>query len=159
MHAKVKLVYSSRSGIDSFVREVAAANPVQLAEAERRGVAGVFIRDLAQRIDLPATRVSQMLGVPRATAASKSRPGEVLGGSGGQAAIGMAKLLARAQAIVAASTASQAKGFDVARWLGKWVDIAQPSLGGRKPADLLDTPSGQEAVMRLLGAFESGAYQ
>lgn len=32
-------------------------------------------------------------------------------------------------------------------------------LGGRKPADLIDTPTGVEVVARLLGSIESGAYQ
>ncbi|HEY8707729.1 MAG TPA: antitoxin Xre/MbcA/ParS toxin-binding domain-containing protein [Burkholderiaceae bacterium] len=32
-------------------------------------------------------------------------------------------------------------------------------MGGRKPADLIDTPTGVEVVARLLGSIESGAYQ
>jgi uncharacterized protein (DUF2384 family) len=32
-------------------------------------------------------------------------------------------------------------------------------LGGRRPADLLDTPTGVEVVARLLGSLESGAFQ
>jgi len=31
--------------------------------------------------------------------------------------------------------------------------------GARKPADLVDTPTGLEVVARLLGGIESGAYQ
>jgi putative toxin-antitoxin system antitoxin component (TIGR02293 family) len=154
-----RLSYDTKQGIDAFVDQVAAASPVQLADAERNGISGVFLKDLAECTRLPFVRVVEILGVSRATASEKVRKGEVLTGVGSHAAIGVAKLMAKAKAIVANSTASEAKNFDVARWLGEWIEIEQPSLGGRKPADLLDTPSGLEAVLRLLGAIESGAYQ
>lgn len=70
----------------------------------------------------------------------------------------MEKLLDLAKAIVENSTAQEA-GFDPAAWLDRWLEIPQPSLGGRKPADLIDTPIGVQVVTRLLGAIESGAYQ
>jgi len=57
------------------------------------------------------------------------------------------------------TTASEAKMFDATKWLGQWIERPQPALGGRKPADLLDTPTGVELVARLLGSIESGAYQ
>jgi uncharacterized protein (DUF2384 family) len=85
--------------------------------------------------------------------------GEVISGSGGQAAIGIAKLIAKAEEMVADSTASEASGFDATKWLGRWLEIAQPALGGHKPSALLDTPTGLQVVLKLLGAIESGAYQ
>jgi putative toxin-antitoxin system antitoxin component (TIGR02293 family) len=153
------VAYRRAKGVDDFVRQVARATPLQLVEIERRGVAGRFLKDLAKRMDIPAVRVFDMLGVPKATAEKKSSTGDVVSGSGGQAAIGMAKLVAIVQDIVAHSTAQQTKGFDAAKWLGQWLDRPQPSLGGRKPAELIDTPTGVEIVARLLGAIESGAYQ
>jgi putative toxin-antitoxin system antitoxin component (TIGR02293 family) len=110
-------------------------------------------------MQIPATRMFTMLGVPKATAEKKSAAGESLSGSGGQAAIGVARLLGIAQAIVAQSTAPEAVDFDAAKWLGQWLERPQPALGGRKPGDLIDTPTGIEVVSRLLGAIESGAYQ
>ena len=38
------------------------------------------------------------------------------------------------------------------------IERPQPALGGNKPADLLDTPTGLQVVSRTLGALESGAY-
>jgi len=73
--------------------------------------------------------------------------------------IAMAKLLGLAREIVANSTAAEAKDFDSVAWLGRWIETAQPALGGRKPADLIDTPTGVEMVAKLLGSIESGAYQ
>jgi hypothetical protein len=71
----------------------------------------------------------------------------------------MDELIAKAAAIVANSTAPEAKGFDAEKWLARWIETPQPALGGRKPSELLDTPQCAEAVLRLLGAIESGAYQ
>jgi len=152
------IVYRAKDGVDHYVRQVAAATPIQIVEIEREGVLGSFIKDLSKRMEVPSSRVFNILGVPKATAEKKAATGEMVGGRGGQAAIGMVKLLAIAQEIVANSTASDAKGFDAAKWLGRWIERPQPSLGGRRPADLIDTPTGVEVVARLLGSIESGAY-
>jgi len=153
------VMYVHDKGVDDFVQQVHCATPIQLVEAERHGVDGRFLKDLSKRIDIPAVRVFTMLGVRRATAEKKAMQGAIVSGSGGQAAIAFAKLLGTAKAIVENSTSPEAKDFDSARWLGKWLERPQPALGGRKPADMIDTPTGVEVVTRLLGAIESGAYQ
>jgi hypothetical protein len=89
----------------------------------------------------------------------KPASGEFVSGAGGQAAVGMIRLLGIAQEIVNNSTADEARNFDSAKWLGQWIERPQPALGGRKPAELIDTPTGVEVVARLLGSIESGAYQ
>jgi len=153
------VAYHSTKGVDDYVRQVARATPLQLVEIERQGVLGSFIKDLSRRMEIPSSRIFTILGVPKATAEKKAAAGERVEGRGGQAAIGMVKLLGIAQEIVANSTASEAKTFDATKWLGRWIERPQPALGGRKPADLLDTPTGVELVARLLGSIESGAYQ
>ena len=153
------LAYQRDKGVDAYVQEVFDASPMEIIEIERIGVDGGFLKDLSKRIDLPASRVFAMLGVPRATGEAKAAKGEMLTGTGGQAAVGFIKLLGIAQEMVNNSTAEAAKDFDAARWLGQWIERPQPSLGGRKPADLIDTRTGIEVVAKLLGAIESGAYQ
>ncbi len=153
------LDYRPADGVDAFVRKVAAATPMQIIETERAGVRGTLIKDLARRMQVPASRFYEVIGVPKATAEQKASSGAMFAGDGGQAALGVVRLLAIVQAIVANSTAEGAKGFDAPQWLGRWIERPQPSLGGRKPADLLDTPSGIGVVSRLLGAIESGAYR
>jgi uncharacterized protein (DUF2384 family) len=76
-----------------------------------------------------------------------------------QTALGMARLMSIAIDMIANSTASEAAGFDIEEWLARWINRPQPALGGKKPADLIGTPVGLEAVCRVLGAIESGAYQ
>ncbi len=153
------VAYHPTQGVDAYVRQVARATPLELVEIERQGVLGSFIKDLARRMEIPSSRMFTILGVPKATAEKKAAAGERVEGRGGQSAIGMVKLLGIAREIVANSTAAEAKTFDATRWLGQWIERPQPALGGRKPADLLDTPTGVELLTRLLGSLESGAYQ
>jgi putative toxin-antitoxin system antitoxin component (TIGR02293 family) len=153
------VVYVSSAGVDDFVTRFHEADPIRLIETERMGVAGVFVKDLSKRMQIPAQRMFSMLGVPKATAEKKVSSGELLTGSGGRAALGMARLLGMAREIVANSTAPGARDFDSAKWLGLWLEKPQPALGGRKPAEIIDTPTGVDLVARLLGSIESGAYQ
>jgi uncharacterized protein (DUF2384 family) len=148
-----------KGGIDAYVRALADADPLQLMQVERDGVEGSFVKDLAAGMGIAASRFFVILGLPKATIEKKAAAGQRVAGSGGQAAIGMAKLLATAQRLVSDSTAPQARGFDAAKWLGRWIEQPQPALGGLKPSDMLDTPTGMAVVARLLGALESGAYQ
>ena len=153
------IVYQSKTGIDVYVRQISDATPMQIVEIERKGVPGFFIKDLSKRMEIPSSRIFRILGLAKATAEKKAAAGEMIAGRGGQSAIGMVKLLGIAQRLVADSTADAAQDFDAARWLGRWIERPQPALGGRKPADLLDTPTGIQVVARLLGSIESGAYQ
>ncbi len=154
-----EIAYGNALGFEAFVQRVSGATPMELVLTERAGVQARLIKDLAGHLDIPASRLFAMLGVPKATAEKKVAAGEVIGGQGGHNLLGLVRLLGMARALVASSTAADAADFDAARWLGRWIEIPQPSLGGRKPAELLDTPTGLEIVGRVLGAIESGAYQ
>ncbi len=152
------LAYHRKQGVDAYVKQVRDANPVQIIEIERQGIASTFIVDLSKRMDLPSSRMYAMLRIPSATAARKSAAGAVIDGRAGLATMGMIKLLGIAQDIVQDSTSPEAEGFDTAKWLGQWIERPQPALGGQKPADFLDTPTGVEMVAQVLGAVRSGAY-
>ncbi len=155
----LEIEYGPKTGFRTFIGRVSRATPMEIVLTERAGVHAKLIKDLAKHMAIPASRLFTILGVPKATAEKKVAAGEMVAGQGGQAVIGMVKLLGIVQAMVANSTSDDAKGFDAAKWLGWWIEVPQPSLGGRKPAELLDTPTGAEIVARLLGAIESGAYQ
>jgi len=49
--------------------------------------------------------------------------------------------------------------FDVHAWLQEWLRTPQPCLGGVLPSELLDSPSGIERVVRVLGSLMSNSYQ
>ena len=155
----VFLIYEPKKGVDAYVRIFVRATPKEIIATERRGVQSQLLKDLSKRIQLPATRIFDIVGIPKATAEKKVAAGELVAGSGGQAALGMIKLLGIAQELVDSSTAKEARGFDAGKWLGQWLERPQPALGGEKPADMLDTPTGIDVVSRLLGSIASGAYQ
>ena len=151
--------YRRSEGVDAYVRAFSSATPMQIVAVEMKGLEGILIKDISKRLGIPASQFYSILVVPKATAEKKATAGQLVTGRGGQAAIGMVKLLGIAQNIVENSTAKEANGFDSAKWLGQWIERPQPALDGRKPADLIGTPTGVEVVARLLGSIESGAYQ
>ena len=155
----VGISYKRSKGVADYVRAVAGATPIEIIAIERQGMPGTFINDLSKRMGLPISRMFDILGVPNATVRKKVAAGEYLDGCAGQSAVRIVKLLGIAQNIVSNSTAVEAKNFDSIQWLGQWIERPQPALGGRKPADLIDTPTGGWIVARLLGSLESGAYQ
>lgn len=153
----VVIAYNPGEGVGGFVKKIRHATPMELVEVERKGVGGRLLKDIAVEMNIPTSRFFSMIGVPKATAEKKASANEMIAGAGGQAALGMVRLLGIAQSIADNSTAD-ISGFNVAKWLGQWIERPQPALGGKRPAEFLDTPTGVEVVSRVLGAIESGAY-
>jgi len=151
--------YERRKGIEAYLRDLADATSTQRMAIEKHGVKGTFIKDLAKRMAVPASRMFAVLGVPKATVEKKAAADQLVGGTGAIAALGMIRLLGIAREIIEESTAPEAKDLDAAKWLGQWIEIPQPALGGRRPSELIDTPTGVESVARVLGAIISGSYQ
>lgn len=155
----VGISYQRNRGVDAYVRAVAGASPMEIIAIERQGVLGAFINDLSKRMEIPTSRICSILGVSTSMLETKMASRGFIDGCAGQSAVRMIKLLGIAQTIVSNSTAVEARKFDSAKWLGRWIERTQPALGGRKPAELIDTPMGVLIVARLLGSIESGAYQ
>ncbi len=68
------------------------------------------------------------------------------------------ELLERTRQILANSTAPEAASFDAEAWLDEWLETRIRALGGRTPSQMIGDPDGFQAVWRVLGAMESGAY-
>ncbi len=139
-----------------FVAALSKATTMDLVEIERQGVPAQLFTFLANRLNRPLSEVLRITGAPRSTTLRKLSAGGRLDGTAGQAALGVTRLLAKAREMAAQSTHPDAADFDAARWLGEWISKPQPALGGRRPEELLDTPTGLDAVMRVLGAIQSG---
>jgi len=151
-------LYRKPGDVDAFIRRVHSATPGETVEIERQGIPGIMVKELARELDLSATRLYGILGIAKATVEKKASAGEQIDGAGGFAALGLVKLLGKVRDMVEDSPAKEARDFDASRWLGEWIEKSQPALGGKKPADLLDTPTGIEMVSNILGAIQSGAY-
>jgi putative toxin-antitoxin system antitoxin component (TIGR02293 family) len=138
--------------------QIAQAGPNEQVELERGGLPAAVVASLASALDLPRTRLLEMMDLPRASIEKKIAGHELLSGDANRRAFSLLRLLAQAREILRDSSAKESEGFDVAGWLGSWLETPQPALGGRMPAELLDTEAGARAVERTLGAMRSGAY-
>jgi hypothetical protein len=151
--------YEGYGDMERFISAVTGATPMQLVHAEREGIAGQFIKDAADSMGISAVRLFAILGGPKTLVSKKITEGQSIRGTAGLAALGLAKLLGIAKEIVGHSTGRNAENVDSAKWLGQWLDRSQPSLGGCRPADLMDTYAGVDLVARLLGAIKGRAFQ
>ncbi len=140
-----------------FVEALRDATTMDLVNIERQGVPAQLFVFLSERMGVPLVDVLRFTGAPRSTALRKLSQDGRMDGVAGQAALGVTRLLAKAKAMAEDSTHPDAASLDTSRWLGAWIRKPQPALGGRRPEELLDTPTGIDAVMRVLGAIQSGA--
>ena len=153
------LISPKKAGLEKAARHVWEASPIQRVELERRGMPATFVKRMAKGMDIPANRLYTILGVSRATANRQVEAEGLISGAGGYAAVAMLQLIGEVEVMLTDSTSDEVQNFDSAKWLGQWIERPQPALGGKCPAELLDTPTGVEIVSRTLGAISSGAYQ
>lgn len=141
----------------AFLRNAALAERIEI---ERQGVPGKVVSGLMRDIATTAGAFGRITGIPKATFTKKMARNEVFAGASGQSIVGLIDLINRVEAMVQVEGETpETQHFDAAKWVGEWIQRPQPALGGVTPAELMDTPSGRDAVMRLLGAIQSGAYQ
>lgn len=111
---------------------------------------------IAKDMNIPRDRFIALIGVKRATAARKLASNSKLSADESERLVGIAKLIGQVESIVKES--GNPENFKPARWFAQWIEESSSALGGRRPADLLDTADGREAVSRLLAQMQSGAY-
>ena len=126
-------------------------------DRERNGIPVAEFVATIQKIGLTKQRASQIFNLPKSKLSNRDG-NQLLKGTQALATIRLEKLLLRAEGIISNSLHSDAKGFDAGKWLGEWFEIPQPALSGLKPSELLDTESGGQQVLQLLGAIESAVY-
>lgn len=146
--------YNRSTGVDAYLDVLRQADPMQIVAIERAGVDDPFMADLANRMGWSVERLHELLGH------KPEVDHEITGGwvSAGGGVMGLVHLIELAREIAADSTAEGAESFDAILWLGTWLNMPQPPLGGLRASELLDTPTGASLVATLLGSIESGAY-
>ncbi len=143
-----------------FRRLLRTAALTDRVEIERHGVPYQVVQDLIDQIGVSSTDFQRYVRIPKATFTKKMKDKALFAGTPGQSVVGLLELINRVEDMLAADDDNPAAtGFDVEAWVGQWIRRPQPALGGLAPAELLDTPSGRDSVMRVLGAIQSGAYQ
>jgi putative toxin-antitoxin system antitoxin component (TIGR02293 family) len=101
-------------------------------------------------------KLSQTIGVKRSTMARKIEKQEVLNLDESDRVMAMARLIGQVKAMVMES--GTVAGFDAGKWVARWIEKPAPALGGKRPAELLDTTEGREIVSALVAKMQSGAY-
>lgn len=161
----VTAVRSSKSnrgchGLD-FPGLVAAATSAERIALEVDGVPSRAAFRLFRSMRLDRSDIVRLLGRSNSTVRRyEQTPGAIINDVAGHAIIGVADLVATVREIVAAAgDPVEARGFDAEAWLGSWLCLRHPALGGRAPLEYMRSPTWRAAVRRVLGAMHSGAYQ
>ncbi len=124
---------------------------VLLAQA---GLGARLVRHLADEMRGSVELVAEWAGLP-VTEAMKPMPSKALELDQGLRLLWMARLIGQAQEIV--DRGGKSAGFNAPAWMGTWLQIPHPALGGVTPGDYLLRSDGPQTVSELLARLESGA--
>jgi uncharacterized protein (DUF2384 family) len=153
-------VYAKGTDVRVYRATLRAAPLIDRVNLERSGVPADIVEGLIEEIGVGTVAFQRLVRIPKATFTKKMKEKARFGGTTGQSVVGLLDLINAVEDMLAAEKDNpDAENFDVPAWVGKWITRPQPALGGLAPAELMDTPSGRESVMRVLGAIQSGAYQ
>ena len=111
------------------------------------GLSAGVLRDIAGAVSLDEVTLCRMAGIDRNTYSRRLNSSEKRF-SPEQSA----RVYTLARVISAARELFNGDSERMANWLNK----PAKGLGGKKPADLLSTPAGAEAVLTLIGRLEHG---
>ena len=130
--------------------------PLEQVQVIKQGVPAQMVVTVAKRMGITKERLFTTLGLPRATVDRKVREKKTLSQDESSRVLGISRLVGQAQAMVVES--GDPIGFNAAEWVAGWLDQPVSALGGRRPAELMDTAEGQAIVANLLERAQTGAY-
>src|SRR5687767_4467887 len=132
------------------------AEAIERVTLVRAGLPASIIEELSAEMAIPRSKLYVMMGLPRATVERKVSNESVLNKDESEHVLGVARLVGQVETIVRES--GEAAGFDAAKWTAAWLDRPHPALGGKRPAELMDTADGRGIVSDLIARMQSGAY-
>jgi putative toxin-antitoxin system antitoxin component (TIGR02293 family) len=133
-----------------------AVPPLGRVALVKEGAPPEALRLISDRMGITRERLYATIGVPRATMERKLRQRRRLDQDESERVLGLARLVGQVEEMVRGS--GEAEDFNAARWLAGWLERPVPALGGRRPAELMDTAPGREIVSGLVAQMQSGAY-
>lgn len=154
--ATLRSTKSNRAAQHLQLVELFRADPMDRVTLVKAGVPAADFVVLASNMNMAKERLASTLGLARATVDRKIRDNKMLSPDESSRVLGMASLVGQVQSLVAES--GQPQDFDAGEWVSNWLEQPVPALGGRRPAELMDTPEGQGIVSRLVAQMQSGAY-
>ena len=125
-------------------------------EAIRHGLSAVVVKQMANHMAISQERLYWTLGLPRATVVRKAKNRTLMNPDESERLLGLAELIGQVEEMVARS--GNPTGFDAAKWVAQWLEQPLPALGGKPPAEWMDTAAGRRLVSDTVARMESGAY-
>ncbi len=122
----------------------------------KEGVPAALLGLISEDMAISKDKLYATIGLARATVNRKVYAQQVLNQDESERVLGIARLVGQVDQIVRES--GNAAGFDAAKWVAAWLDRPQAALGGKLPAELMDTADGRGIVSDLLARMQSGAY-
>lgn len=122
----------------------------------RQGLPANILVQISSAMDISNDLLFSTLALPRSTVVRKIQNNEMLSAEQSERVVGLERLVGQVEAMVEQSGNPQ--GFDAGRWVGDWLQRPLPALGGKKPAEFMDTMEGQNLVARFLAQSQTGAY-
>jgi putative toxin-antitoxin system antitoxin component (TIGR02293 family) len=132
------------------------ASPVDRVDVIKAGVPAKRVKLFIRELHVDQRVMFGALNLKTATVNKKAAKNESLSAEDSERVVGLAKLVGQLEAMIDES--GDPTGFNATEWLSTWLREPLPSLGGRKPIDLLDTMEGQAIVARSLAQIQSGAF-
>jgi putative toxin-antitoxin system antitoxin component (TIGR02293 family) len=166
-HGRVKVAQSSSVSVWTKNNELARLekedfvslfnkDPLEHVGLVKHGVPALLVELVAGGMGVSKEKLLITLGLPRATIQRKAKTNQSLTPEESSRVLGISRLIGQTQAMVEAS--GDPSGFDAATWVAQWLDQPLPALGGKRPAELMDTAEGQAIVSNMLSRAQSGAY-
>jgi len=139
-----------------FDIELPLASTDQRVELIRAGVPAIVIEEIGGRLGMPKRRLYESLKFPRATIDRKIKEGGKLSPDQSERILGLQRLVQEVGHIVDES--GDPAGFDAPAWVGRFLEAPWAVLGGRRPAEYMDTIEGQQLVINLLRRVQAGVH-
>jgi putative toxin-antitoxin system antitoxin component (TIGR02293 family) len=129
---------------------------IERVEMVKEGVPARLLVLISEDMAIPKDKLCMTIGVARATVNRKVREQRMLSQDDSERVLGIARLVGQVSTMVKES--GRPEGFDPAKWVATWLDRPQPALGGKRPAELMDTADGRGIISDLIARMQSGAY-
>jgi putative toxin-antitoxin system antitoxin component (TIGR02293 family) len=151
-HKRWKDVLSRRAPVASAY----PTEPIDRITLVREGVPASVVEVISEEMAISKDKFYTTLGLARATINRKLREKQFLNQDESERVLGIWRLVGQVDTIVRQS--GNPEGFDAAKWVARWLDRPHPALGGKRPAELMDTADGRSLVSDLVARMQSGAY-
>ena len=129
---------------------------IERIDLVKEGVPAGLLVVICEDMAISKDKLYTTIGLVRATINRKLREQQMLSQDESERVLGIARLVGQVETIVKESGVSE--GFDAAKWIAAWLERPQASLGGRRPAELMDTADGRGIVSDLIARMQSSAY-